>query len=93
MDSGKIFRDFLVGDPDNNGEPGMLTKLGMTVEQFAVACGLTRASVYYYLKGTTIPSPNTIYKMAEVTGISAEELFKVLPTREPGGHKSRLNRK
>jgi transcriptional regulator with XRE-family HTH domain len=83
MDSGLVFRKFLVGDAEA-GKPGILELLGMTVEQFAVACGLTRASIYYYLNGKTKPSRETIRKFAKVTGIEFEELLAVLPTREEG---------
>lgn len=83
MDSGLVFRKFLVGDAEG-GKPGILELLGMNVEQFAVACGLTRASVYYYLKGKTMPSRQTVRKIANVTGIPFEELLNTLPTREEG---------
>ena len=83
VDSGLLFRDLLAGNPES-GVPGMLDMLGMSVEQFAMAIGVTRASVYFYLTGKTIPSSRTLHKMATVLGIPAQDLFKILPTREPG---------
>jgi len=92
MDSGQIFREFLAGSQET-GDPGMLAILDMSVEKFATACGLTRASVYYYLAGKSLPSSGTLHRMATVLGIPYEELFKLLPTREPGAPRSGVKRK
>jgi len=62
----------------------MLDRLGMSVEQFASACGLTRTSVYFYLSGKCLPNSQTIHRMAAVLGMASEELFAIVPTREPG---------
>lgn len=62
----------------------MLSRMGMSVEQFALACGLTRTSVYFYLNGKCLPSSQTIHKMATVLRIPSEKLFATLPTRESG---------
>lgn len=83
MDSGLKFRALLATDR-KTGTPGMLDILHMSVEQFAVACGVTRASVYSYLNGKSLPSAKTLHNMAAVLGIPSNELFVLLPTREEG---------
>ena len=83
MDSGRKFRELLATNQET-GAPGMLEVLQMSVEEFAVACGVTRSAVYYYLNGKSLPSSKTMHKMATVLGIPSERLFALLPTREEG---------
>jgi transcriptional regulator with XRE-family HTH domain len=90
MDSGEGFRALLAGNRET-GQEGMLDKLGLSVEKFSLACGVTRTSVYFYLSGKSIPSSKTLHKMAHVLGIPSEKLFATLPTREPGGQPFRRN--
>jgi transcriptional regulator with XRE-family HTH domain len=86
MDSGILFRELLAGNPET-GTLGMLDKLGFSVEKFATAIGVTRASVYLYLTGKSLPSSKTLHKMADILGIPPEELFAILPTRESGSRR------
>lgn len=83
MDSGVLFRELLAGNPET-GQPGMLDLLGLSVEKFALAIGVTRTSIYFYLTGKCLPSSKTLHRMAAVLGIPAKELFATLPTRESG---------
>jgi DNA-binding XRE family transcriptional regulator len=91
MDSGSPFRKLLAGNP-LTGDIGMLDLLGLSVEKFALAIGVTRTSVYFYLSGKTLPSSNTLHRMAEVLGIPLKDLFELLPTREPGAPQGKRKR-
>lgn len=72
------FKDFLLGSE------GRLRELGMSVERFALECGLTRASVYYYTSGKCLPSASTLVKMAGVLEVPPTQLACLISTREPG---------
>ena len=51
----------------------MLSDRGQSVEQFARKCGLSRASLYFYLVDKTRPESSTMKKMCEVLGVPFEE--------------------
>lgn len=64
--------------------PGLLDKLNLSVEQFARAVGVTRASVYYYLRNRTKPTPNTLAKMANVLDVPYEQMLTYITPRPMG---------
>jgi transcriptional regulator with XRE-family HTH domain len=78
MENTTAFKDFLTGPT------GRLAELGLSVDKFAKACGLTRASIYYYLSGECLPSASTLLKMAGVLEVQPTQLVSLISTREPG---------
>lgn len=44
-----------------------------SVEEFANACGLSRAIVYFYLADTHRPTEETMVRMCQVLGVPLEE--------------------
>jgi transcriptional regulator with XRE-family HTH domain len=53
----------------------MLQERAMSVEQFARACGVTRAMMYFYFKDTNRPSEQVAIRMSQVLGVTAEEVL------------------
>jgi transcriptional regulator with XRE-family HTH domain len=53
----------------------MLQEKGFSVEQFARACGVTRAMMYFYFKDTNRPSEQVAIRMSQVLGVTAEEVL------------------
>ena len=81
------FREVLMGDPEGTTEDqktGFLKISGMSVEQFARKCSLTRASVYYYIRDTRRPSLGTMVKVCGVLDIPLSEGLAFCTPREPG---------
>jgi transcriptional regulator with XRE-family HTH domain len=65
-----------------------LERMGISVEQFARRCGLSRASIYFYCRDITRPDVQSMAKMCEVLGVSLEEglaQFSARPNGRPKG--------
>lgn len=79
-------KELLLGDETAADESrlGVLTRLGLSVEEFARLSNLTRASVYYYMSGKTKPSRESVIRMAKVLEMEPDELELYVDTREPG---------
>lgn len=66
----------------------LLKELGDTQEGLAGRLGITRASLQGYLKGENLPGIDVLLKMAELGGLSLDELVK---TDNPKTHISIVN--
>ncbi len=71
-----------------------LDSMGISVEQFANKCGLTRAMVYFYRDDKHRPSTGNMAKMCHVLGVPLEEgLRQYTPRRSgPPGRKRQATR-
>jgi transcriptional regulator with XRE-family HTH domain len=49
---------------------------GKSVNRLALEADLSRASIDSYEKGVSVPSGNTLYRLALILGISMDEFFK-----------------
>jgi transcriptional regulator with XRE-family HTH domain len=69
-----------------------LDRLGMSVEQFANACGISKASVYFYMEDRYRPNAGIMSAMCRVLGVPLEQgLHQYTPRksgRPAGGKKS-----
>lgn len=71
----------------NNIREWLLPKLAdrqQTIENFARECGLSRASVYFYLTDKTRPESTTMKVMCDVLGVSFEEGLAQYSPRKMG---------
>lgn len=64
--------------------PPKIDALEMSYEQFARACGVTRAVIYFYLKDKNRPTEQTAVKMARVLGVELAELLQQYTPRKSG---------
>lgn len=80
-------RELLMGDPEAStqaGRDGYLKTNGISVEQFARKIGVTRTSVYYYVRDRSRPTLSTLEKICKEVGISLAEGFTYCTPREEG---------
>jgi transcriptional regulator with XRE-family HTH domain len=62
--------------------PPRIAELGMSYEEFARACGLTRAMIYFYLQDRNRPDEQTAARIAHALGVPLEEVLKqYIPNR------------
>lgn len=80
-------KELLLGDPeaeDQTARDGFLKTSGMSVERFAQEIGVTRTSVYFYLKDRSRPTLDTLVKICEKVGISLSEGYEYCTPRTTG---------
>jgi transcriptional regulator with XRE-family HTH domain len=74
--------------PDfNHIKEWLLPKLderGMSVEQFANGCGITRGMLYFYLADKHRPSEQVMVKMCQILGVPLEEGLNQYIPRKSG---------
>lgn len=61
-----------------------LDTLGLSIENFARKCSLSRASVYFYMEDTYRPSAGIMAKMCAVLGRPLEEGLRQYTPRKVG---------
>jgi transcriptional regulator with XRE-family HTH domain len=64
--------------------PPLIEKLDMSYEQFARACGITRPMVYFYIADRYRPETQTMIRICQVLGVSAEEGLAQYTPRKVG---------
>lgn len=78
----------------NNIREWLLPQLmdrNQSIEQFARECGLSRASVYFYLEDTTRPTSETMKVMCDVLGVPFEEGLRQYVPKRAGRPSKRLS--
>lgn len=50
------------------------------IEKIAFECGVSQSTVYRWASGTVVPDKLKKEKLASITGISEEDLFKLSPS-------------
>lgn len=83
----KVHKHMQMEDNYNRIKEWLIPKLetmDLTIEKFAEACGLTRASVYFYLKDITRPNSTTMKVMCDVLGVPFEEGLRQYTPRRRG---------
>lgn len=68
--------------------PPRIQELGMSIEQFARACDVTRAMIYFYLCDRNRPTEQVAIRISQVLGVPAEEVLRQYTPR-PRGPKNR----
>ncbi len=80
-------RELLMGDPgaeDATARAGVLKTSGLSVEKFARAVGVTRTSLYFYVRDRSRPTAATLHKICEQAGITFEEGLTYCTPRTTG---------
>lgn len=76
-----------MGDPEAEeaaAKVGFLKTKGLSVEQFAREVGVTRTSVYFYVRDRSRPTAATLHKICEQVGITFEEGLTYCAPRTTG---------
>lgn len=61
-----------------------LDRLGLSIEQFANVCGISKASVYFYRDDKYRPNTGIMSKMCKVLGVPLEEGLRQYTPRKAG---------
>lgn len=64
-------------------KPQLLAR-NLSIEEFANACGLSRASIYFYTVDRARPREQAMIKMCQVLGVPAEEGLRQYTPRKAG---------
>lgn len=61
-----------------------LDRLGMSIEQFANNCGISKASIYFYRDDRYRPDSSVMAKMCKFLGVPLEEGLRQYTPRKAG---------
>lgn len=64
--------------------PPKIESLDMSYEQFARACGVTRAMIYFYMNDKNRPTEQVAVRMAQTLGVDLAELLQQYTPRKIG---------